>query len=53
MRRTAVIRLLRPPDYKWSGRDLEYVLGGDNDCEFLEVSFDKRGTLKLVEQMQG
>ena len=53
MRRAAVIRLLGPPDYKWSGRDLEYTLGGDIDCEFLEVSFDKRGTLKLVERMQG
>lgn len=53
MRRAAVVQLLGPPDYKWSARDYEYTLGGDIDCEFLEVSFDKRDRLTLVEQMQG
>jgi len=53
MRRAAVIKLLGPPDYKWSARELEYALGGDIDCEYLEVSFDKRGTLWLVERLQG
>jgi hypothetical protein len=52
MRRAAVIHLLGPPDYKGSARDLEYSLGSDIDCEFLEVSFDKRDRLTLVEQMQ-
>jgi len=53
MRRASVIKRLGPPDYKWSARELEYALGGDIDCEYLEVSFNKRGTLKLVERLQG
>jgi len=53
MRRASVIELLGPPDYKWSARELEYAMSGDIDCEFLELTFDKRDRLKLVEQMQG
>jgi hypothetical protein len=44
MHKRDVMRLVGPPDYRWSRRSLEWGLGGTIDCEFLVLDFDGMGT---------
>jgi hypothetical protein len=53
MRKPDVMRLVGPPDYRWSRRSLEWGLGGTIDCEFLVLDFDQHGNLTLIERYQG